>query len=91
MIHKNGGSWIFPDNSSSYSLLTNAQNRGTYNFVAGGGNINAVQVSQSSFGNPNISFWLKWASLPQCASGTWTGYGTCSTQIRAQCSTNLVV
>lgn len=91
MIHKNGGNWIFPDNSTSYSLLSNAQTRGTYSFMAGGGNINAVQVSQSSFGNPNIIFWLKYGSLAQCPTGTWLGYGTVSTQIRAQCSTNLAV
>ena len=91
MIHKNGGNWVFPDNSTSYSLLSNAQTRGTYSFMAGGGNINAVQVSQSSYGNPNIIFWLKYGSLVQCPTGTWLGYGTCSTQIRAQCSTNLAV
>ena len=90
MIHKNAGFWIFPDNSTSYSLLSNAQTRGTYSFMAGGGNINAVNVSQSSYGNPNIIFWLKYGSLVQCPTGTWTNYGTVSTQIRAQCSTNLV-
>jgi hypothetical protein len=90
MIHKNAGNWIFPDSSTSYSLLSNAQTRGTYSYMAGGGNINAVNVSQSTFGNPNISFWLKYGSLVQCPNGTWSNYGTCSTQIRAQCSTNLV-